>query len=163
MGLVMVLPESMKVSVRRSHCVSLLSQKPRRQAIYPATRADLAAECDALDSKWRGCVSFDLVSVGEWGSKAGRWASDQEALKQRARETRKWLREKMKQLSLSDSHTPIVNGEKQYIRGDCVLVTHGGFLHILTEDWEGFDVKAGQLGFLAFISPMPSLLHGTPS
>ena len=29
-------------------------------------------------------------------------------------------------------------------RGDCVLVMHDGFLHLLTEAWEGFDVKAGE-------------------
>lgn len=106
-----------------------------------------AAECDALDSKWRGCVSFNLVPAEGWGSKAGRWASDEEALKSRARETRRWLREKMKELSLSDSNATVVDGEKQYIQGDCVLVTHGEFLHLLTEDWEGFDVKSWSVGF----------------
>jgi broad specificity phosphatase PhoE len=36
--------------------------------------AELAAEFDDVDSKWRGCVDFGLVSAEEWGSKLGRWA-----------------------------------------------------------------------------------------
>jgi broad specificity phosphatase PhoE len=109
--------------------------------------ADLVAEFDAIDSKWRGCVSFDLLSPKEWGSKTGKWACGQDALEKRARETRRWLREKMRQLSLSRSHATTSNGEDFLPRGDCVLVTHGGFLHFLTEDWEGFDVKAGELAY----------------
>jgi hypothetical protein len=49
----------------------------------------------------------------------------------------------MRQLSLSRSHATTSNGEDFLPRGDCVLVMHGGLLH-LTEDWEGFDVKAGE-------------------
>jgi hypothetical protein len=90
--------------------------------------ADLVAEFDAINSKWRGCVSFDLVSPEEWGSKTGKWACDREMLEQRARETRRWLREKMRQLSLSVSHVTTSNGKDLPPCGDCVLVTHGGFL-----------------------------------
>jgi broad specificity phosphatase PhoE len=109
--------------------------------------ADLVAEFDAINSKWRDCVSFGLVSPKEWGSKAGKWACDREALEKRARETRRWLREEMRQLGLSRSHATTSNGEDFLPGGDCVLVTHGGFLHFLTEDWEGFDVKAGELAY----------------
>jgi len=34
--------------------------------------ADLVAEFDAINSKWRGCVSFGLVSLEEWGNKMGK-------------------------------------------------------------------------------------------
>lgn len=114
--------------------------------------ADLAVEFNATESRWRGCVDFGLISAEEWGSKAGKWACDRETLEQRARETRRWLRQKMRQLSLTGHRATNKEGEKQDTRGDCVLVTHRGFLHLLTEDWEGFDVKAGQLGRLAFTS-----------
>jgi hypothetical protein len=56
----------------------------------------------------------------------------------------------MRQLSLNGSSAANMDGEKLHVRGDCVLVTHGGFLHLLTEDWEGFDINAGKL------SPCPS-------
>jgi hypothetical protein len=55
---------------------------------------DLVAEFDAINSKWRGCVSFGLVSPEEWDNKMGKWACDRETLEKRAREMRRWLREK---------------------------------------------------------------------
>jgi broad specificity phosphatase PhoE len=104
--------------------------------------ADLVAEFDAVDSKWRGCVSFDLVSPEEWGNKTEKWACDEETLGQRARETRRWLREKMRQLSLSVSHATTSSGEDLPPRRDCVLVTHGEFLSRLTG-----DRAAGELAY----------------
>jgi broad specificity phosphatase PhoE len=115
--------------------------------------ADLAAEFDAADSKWRGCIDFDLVSAEEWGSKLGRWACDGDILEQRARETRRRLREKMRELSLNRKHPTNSDVEKLHVRGDCVLVTHGGFLHLLTEDWEGCDLKTGQLRLFTSATP----------
>ena len=109
---------------------------------------------------WRGCVSFDLVSPEEWGSKTGKWACDRETLEQRARETRRWPREKMRQLGLSVSHATTSNGKDLPPRSDCVLVTHGGFLHLLTEDWEGFDVKAGELAYAQTSALLSTLLRG---
>lgn len=96
--------------------------------------ADLAAEFNATDSKWRGCADFGLVPAEEWGSKTGKWACDRETLEQRARETRRWLRQKIRQLSLTGPSATNKEGEMPQTRGDCVLVTHGGFLHLLTED-----------------------------
>ena len=105
--------------------------------------ADLVAEIDAPDSKWRGRVSFDLVAAEECGIKTGRWSCEPETLQKRAIWTRRWLREKMRDLSLRDHDVTTTPGEKPRARGDCVLVTHGGFLHFLTDDWEGFCLKAG--------------------
>jgi len=103
----------------------------------------LVAELDVIDSKWCGCVSFGLVSPEEWDSKTGKWACDRETLEKRVTETRRWSREKMRRLSLSRSHATTSNGEDFLPQGDCVQVMYGGFLH-LTEDWEGFDIKAGE-------------------
>jgi hypothetical protein len=125
--------------------------------------ADLVAEFDAVNSKWRGCVSFDLVSPEEWGKKTEKWACDEETVGQRARETRRWLREKMWQLSLSVCHATTSNGRDLLPRSDCVLVTHGGFLHLLTEDWEGFDVKAGELAYAQTSALLSTLLRGLPA
>ena len=68
------------------------------------------------------------------GSNTGRWACDRATLEKRARETRRWLREKMRQLNFGENYATITDGEKPHHQGYCVLVTHGGFLHLLTED-----------------------------
>ena len=59
-------------------------------------------------------VDFSLVHDG-WNSKKGKWSADAKSIEARAREVRNWLRAR----------------PERHI----VLVTHGGFLHSLTEDW----------------------------
>ncbi|GAQ07111.1 probable phosphatase SPAC513.02 [Aspergillus lentulus] len=60
-------------------------------------------------------VDMSLVHEG-WNSKTGRYAPTNEAIKNRAREARRWLKERPEK--------------------EIVVVTHGGFLHYFTEDWE---------------------------
>ena len=61
-------------------------------------------------------VSLDFQFVDEgWTSKRGKWASDAEAVDKRAKAARQWLK---------------ARPEKEI-----VVVTHGGFLHFMTEDW----------------------------
>lgn len=60
-------------------------------------------------------VDLGLVHEG-WNNKAGRYAPNNRALKERARAARRWLK---------------ARPEKEI-----VMVTHGGFLHYFTEDWE---------------------------
>ncbi|KAJ9296163.1 hypothetical protein DTO271G3_5304 [Paecilomyces variotii] len=60
-------------------------------------------------------VDLSLVKEG-WNTKKGKWAPETKAIKDRAREVRRWLK---------------ARPEKEI-----VLVTHGGFLHYFTEDWE---------------------------
>lgn len=52
-----------------------------------------------------------------------KWAPETKAIKDRAREARRWLK---------------ARPEKEI-----VLVTHGGFLHYFTEDWEDSSVYQG--------------------
>ncbi len=59
-------------------------------------------------------VDLGLVTEG-WNSKKGKWAPTAEVVERRAREVRRWLM-----------------GRKEK---SVVLVTHGGFVHFLTEDW----------------------------
>jgi hypothetical protein len=109
----LIIPDSAKVV---TNCVSVNTTvldtaqtqgKPSRLAAFPEAQetsdlpcdaglpvADLVAEFDAINSKWRGCVSFGLVSPEEWGSKMRKWACDRETLEKRARGARIWLREK---------------------------------------------------------------------
>lgn len=93
--------------------------------------SELVAEFDSPDSRWQGSVDFSILTGKEWGSKSGRWACDRETIEKRARDARRWLRNLMRQLEGEES------------KHDCVLVTHGGFLHFLTENWEDFDQKQG--------------------
>ncbi|KAL8951335.1 MAG: hypothetical protein Q9222_002700 [Ikaeria aurantiellina] len=53
----------------------------------------------------------------DWDSKQGKWAADRKVIEQRCREARKWLKARQER--------------------DIVIITHGGLLHYLTEDWTG--------------------------
>ena len=68
-------------------------------------------------------VDLSLVREG-WNTKTGKWAPEREALKNRAREVRRWLK---------------ARPEKEI-----VLVTHGGFCHYLTEEWGDYDLVKGK-------------------
>jgi len=59
-------------------------------------------------------VDLSLVQEG-WNSKEDKWAAEAGALERRAKEARRWL---------------MARPEKEI-----VLVTHGGILHYLSEDW----------------------------
>ncbi|KAF2730304.1 phosphoglycerate mutase family protein-like protein [Polyplosphaeria fusca] len=67
-------------------------------------------------------INMDAVEDG-WNSKTGYWAFEHVALKQRAADLRSWL----------------FRRQEQHI----LLVTHGAFLHYLTEDWTGDDPNRG--------------------
>ncbi|KAF7889265.1 uncharacterized protein EAF01_010758 [Botrytis porri] len=85
----------------------------------------------ALAEEFSGSVDLGLVHEG-WNSKSGRWASNAQAIEKRAREARVWLREL---------------GEKAEREGEedvnIVVVTHGGFLHYFTDDWEDSTLFVG--------------------
>lgn len=72
-------------------------------------------------------VDFSRMHEG-WNSKTGRWSPDKAAIAERARDARITLR------SIAQGN----NEDKEII-----VVTHGGFLHFFTEDWEGFDLARG--------------------
>ncbi|KAI4736421.1 PGAM-domain-containing protein [Aureobasidium sp. EXF-12298] len=67
-------------------------------------------------------VDFSLVEEG-WNSKEGKWAPDRATVQKRAAKLRSWL----------------FNRKEEVV----VVVSHGGFLHALTEDWSGFVAAAG--------------------
>ncbi|EDN10066.1 phosphoglycerate mutase [Histoplasma capsulatum] len=69
-------------------------------------------------------MPVDLELVGEdWNSKKGKWAPSAEAIANRAREARRWLK---------------ARPEKEI-----VVVSHGGFLHYFTEDWQDSTLYQG--------------------
>ncbi|KAK7557779.1 histidine phosphatase superfamily [Phyllosticta citricarpa] len=72
----------------------------------------------------------DLSRVEEgWNSKKGRWAPESAAIEARARDARQFLRE----LASSSGDDDV----------EIVVVTHGGYLHFLTSDWDDFDQFKG--------------------
>lgn len=69
-----------------------------------------------------------------WNDKTGPespWAPRPERLEARARGARRWLRELGRSGGGADA--------------EIAVVTHGGFLHFLTQDWDGMDVARGKL------------------
>jgi len=80
-----------------------------------ALPCDTGSDVALLQAEFRDVpVDFSLVGEG-WTSKRGKWAADPGPVEKRAREVRQWLKARPEQ--------------------NIVLVTHGAFLHYLTEDW----------------------------
>jgi len=90
----------------------------------PAALAEEFGKGDYKDT-----VDLSLVQPG-WNSKTGRWSPAASAIEARARDARIWLRN----LAKSQSGDGDV---------DIVVVTHGGYLHYFTEDWEGTEKFTG--------------------
>lgn len=77
---------------------------------------DTGSEPQALKEEFAGKpIDLDMVYEG-WNNKTGRFAPTNKALKERALAARRWLK---------------ARPEKEII-----VVTHGGYLHYFTEDWE---------------------------
>ncbi len=84
---------------------------------------DTGSDVDMLKDEMKA-KPVDLSRVTEgWNSKKGRWAPTAGALEHRAREARQWLK---------------ARPEKEI-----VVVTHGGLLHYLTEDWTDYNKAMG--------------------
>lgn len=79
--------------------------------------ADTGSDLKVLRKEMEGKpVDLSLVTE-EWNSKRGKWGRATEAVDARADEVRRYLKERPEK--------------------EVVLVSHLGFLHHLTEDWEG--------------------------
>jgi broad specificity phosphatase PhoE len=102
--------------------------------------SDLPCDTGSAPSKLReefgagqfaGTVDLGLVTDG-WNSKTGRWRPTSGAIEARARDARVWLR-KLAQGAARSSEEDV----------HIVVVTHGGYLHFLTEDWDGHALFTG--------------------
>ncbi|KAH9907504.1 phosphoglycerate mutase-like protein [Xylariomycetidae sp. FL2044] len=120
--------------IRRTLQTCLLAFAPaaaagKRVIALPDAQEVSALPCDtgtdpaALAAEFGDRVDIGLVAPG-WNDKApgSRYCPTPENLAERSRGARVWLRDLVRQA-----------GENSQV----VLVTHGGFLHYLTEDWEG--------------------------
>ncbi|QSZ36098.1 hypothetical protein DSL72_007223 [Monilinia vaccinii-corymbosi] len=92
---------------------------------------DTGSSPAALAEEFAENVDLGLVEEG-WNSKEGRWDANAPAIEKRAQEARRYLRElgvKSEMEGVQDVHI--------------VVVTHGGFLHYFTDDWEGSSLFVG--------------------
>ena len=88
-----------------------------------AVPCDVGSDLEVLKKEFETLpVDLSLVHEG-WNSKTGRWVADADAVRERALFVRRWLRDR----------------EEDVI----CLVSHGGFLHYLNEDWDGFREAKG--------------------
>lgn len=78
-------------------------------------------------------VDLSLVDVGWNVKESERWAPTREAISKRAREARMFLMGRVRALQQKGIDSP-----------EIVFVTHGGFLHYFTEDWEDSGVDIGK-------------------
>ena len=123
-------------SLQNGHCVPEILALPDAQETseYPcdigSDPADLRRICD--EAGWK--VNLSLVPTG-WNDKSrdGRWVPTAKAIRARARDARRTIRERVAEMQKQGQDSPQV-----------VLVGHGGFLHYFTEDWEGSDLFSGK-------------------
>ncbi|KAG6361386.1 hypothetical protein INS49_009613 [Diaporthe citri] len=96
---------------------------------------DTGSEPEVLAAEFGAWADLSGVPKG-WNDKTSAgspWAPRIEALEGRARIARVWLRDlgrKWKAEGRGDT-------------ADIVVTTHGGFLHFLTQDWDGLDLTKG--------------------
>ncbi|KAL9041242.1 MAG: hypothetical protein Q9214_004176 [Letrouitia sp. 1 TL-2023] len=113
--------------IRRCIYTSLLCFKPAlkrgvRVVALPEIQetsdlpCDTGSDLETLSQEFKDQEAVDLTLVHEgWNSKEGKWLPTSDAIEARCREARRWLE---------------ARPEKEI-----VVVTHGGLLHYLTEDW----------------------------
>lgn len=98
-------------------------------SLYPC---DVGSDHELLKQEFGaggGLVDFRLLTK-DWNLKTpdSRYFPDPQKLEARARDARLWLRDLVKAAG-EDSHV--------------VVVTHGGILHFITEDWAGIETGHG--------------------
>lgn len=112
----------------KGHCAPAILALPDAQEISD-DRCDTGSDPDVLrgiaaENGWP--VDFSLVHEG-WNNKSlkGRYSPHNDAIQARAHNARLLLRQKIRDL--------VSEGD---VDAQVVLITHGGFLHYFTDDWE---------------------------
>jgi broad specificity phosphatase PhoE len=109
---------------------------PEVQEISPLP-CDTGSAVEVLEKEFGADGRVDLgLLTPDWNDKSNGsvFAPVMNKLEARARKARVWLRELGRQFTAENG-----NGEDVHI----VVVTHGGFLHFLTQDWDGMDPSRG--------------------
>lgn len=96
---------------------------------------DTGSDKIVLEKEFGDSVDLDLVTEGWHDKQAKKWNPAASAIDARAREARLYIREVAQKAHAS----PEFEGRDVHI----AVVTHGGFLHYFTEDWNGHDRFVG--------------------
>lgn len=107
---------------------------------YPC---DTGSDPDRLRAEFGDPAKVDLALVTDgWNDKSetGPWFPEMGKVEARARAARRWLRDLARRAG-DDAHI--------------VVVTHGGFLHFLTDDWDGHSIEKGELQSKVFAVDCP--------
>ncbi|KAI0816192.1 phosphoglycerate mutase-like protein [Xylaria sp. FL0064] len=101
-------------------------QDAQEVSLYPC---DVGSDVEALKKEFGDLVDFRFLTE-DWNKKTpdSKYYPDPQKLEARACKTRLWLRDIVKEAG-DDAHV--------------VLVTHGGILHFITENWSGIDPGRG--------------------
>ncbi|KAI0864446.1 phosphoglycerate mutase-like protein [Xylaria cubensis] len=101
-------------------------QDAQEVSLYPC---DVGSDVEKLKKEFGDLVDFQYVTQ-DWNDKSpdSKYYPEPKKLEARARSTRLWLRDLVKNA-----------GDDAQV----VLVTHGGILHFITEDWLGIDPGRG--------------------
>ena len=105
---------------------------------------DVGSEPEVLAAEFKEWADISAVPKG-WNDKTSPgspWAPKVDALEERAKKARVWLRD------LGRKWVAEGKGES----ADIVVTTHGGFLHFLTQDWDGMDLTRGKMRELLIIN-----------
>jgi broad specificity phosphatase PhoE len=108
---------------------------PEVQEVSPSP-CDVGSAPAALHAEFAAAGQVDLRLVGEgWNDKTGAspFAPVMGRLEARAAKARRWLRETGRAFEAANP------GVDAHI----AVVTHGGFLHFLTQDWDGMNPEKG--------------------
>jgi broad specificity phosphatase PhoE len=123
-------------ALKNGHCKPEILALPDAQETsdYPLDTGSDLADLQRLWKQKGWSVDLSLVHDG-WNDKSwdGRWAPTARRIKARARDARRTIREMVEEMQKAGVQSPEV-----------VLVSHGGFLHYFTEDWEDSDVYSGE-------------------
>ena len=97
---------------------------------------DTGSDAEKLKAEFGAKVDFGLVKDG-WNDKSAGspWAPEMKRLEERALKARRWLRE-LGRKALAEAGN---DGRDVHI----AAVTHGGFLHFLTQDYAGMSLEKG--------------------
>ncbi|KAJ8125030.1 hypothetical protein O1611_g8610 [Lasiodiplodia mahajangana] len=101
-------------------------QDAQEVSLFPC---DVGSDLELLKKEFGDLVDFQSVTE-DWNKKTpdSKYFPDSQKLEARARSTRLWLRDLVKEA-----------GDDAQV----VLVTHGGILHFITEDWSGINPGRG--------------------
>lgn len=128
---------SFPLSLANGHCKPTIIALPELQETADVP-CDTGTDVDKLRKEMNeNNVPIDLSLVKEgWNIKTldTKWSPTAEALTKRAREARRFIRDKIMELQKAGEKNP-----------EIVVVTHGGILHYLTEDWEDSTIYIGEL------------------